>query len=451
MSERWTSMTAALCVLLALAVTAQAQSKQGAGAISLHAALQMALDQNPGVMQTRALVDQSDARVRQAQAAWFPTLQLNSSLSQYQKPMPVWPFHGFDLTKIPPFDKTVVQSAVQVDYTLFDGGARRAKVRQASRLRDASGATHQATAQALMTRVIAAYLSVLANQELDAAHQGRIDAVRAELDRVTQLRQVGRAADVDVARADAALASAEADRVQVQGALDVSRRELARLIGTPDDSVAVSPVSPTSPEASATDPTAWAQQAITHSPEVEAAQMRVAAARAGMGVVRGSRWPSIGLRGSWVDFRDGSGRDTDEWNAMAFIGIPLFTGGAISGAVQEAGATQRAAEEGLRAAQDRVSAQMDQTIAQWNESRARVASLERAVASLAEVTRIEKLRLTTGSDTQADYLRAEADLLTARAGLIGARHAAILARVDVARLVGELDMTWVEGNLEQGL
>lgn len=449
MSERRTSMVAALGVLLTLTVTAQAQSEQGASAISLHTALQMALDQNPSVMQARALVDQSDARVRQARSAWFPTLQVNSSLYRYQEPMAAWPIHGFDLTKIPPFDKTLWQSAVQVEYTLFDGGARRAKVRQASRMRDASGVANQAAEQALMTRVIAAYLSVLANQELDAAHQRRIDAVEAELDRVLQLRQVGRAADVDVARAEAALASAEADRVQVSGALDVSRRELARLIGTPGDSVAVSSVSSGSTDMESIDHSEWTHRAMVHSPDVEAAQLRLAAARAGLGVVRGSRWPSIGVRGSWIDFRDGNGHDTGEWNASAFIGIPLFTGGAISGAVQEANATHQVAEEGLRVAQDRVSAQLDQTMAQWNESRARVASLERAVASLEEVTRIEKLRLTTGADTQADYLRAEADLLASRAGLIGARHAAILARVDVTRLVGDLDMTWVQDNLEQ--
>ena len=62
--------------------------------------------------------------------------------------------------------------------------------------------------------------------------------------------------------------------------------------------------------------------------------------------------------------------------------------------------------------------------------------------------RIERLRLETGTGTQTDYLRAEADLLEVRSRLIEARHVELVSRMDLARLSGRLDRTWLNENLE---
>lgn len=363
--------------------------------------------------------------------------------------MAAWPIHGFDLRRIPPFDETLLQSGLQLDYTLFDGGARNARVDQAGRVRDAGREALASTRQQVITRVVAAYLSARANEELVAANLQRRAAVAAECDRVGQLRQVGRAADVDVARAEAALAGAEANLVQAQSALDVARRDLARLIGLPPDSVSVTETVKNPVEQELPEYDSLISEVMARSADVQTARLRMTATEAGRSVARGARWPTVGLRGSWLDLRDAEGHRTDEWNASLMIGLPLFTGGALSGAVAEADAAHHAALEEWRSAQDRASGQIDQALALRAESRARVQSLERAVASLEEVTRIEQLRLSTGSDTQADYLRAEADLLDARAGLINARHAAVLAEVELTRLRGLLDIAWIEHNLEQ--
>ena len=66
----------------------------------------------------------------------------------------------------------------------------------------------------------------------------------------------------------------------------------------------------------------------------------------------------------------------------------------------------------------------------------------------AEVARIERLTLDVGSGTQTDYLDAEAKLLSARASLIEARHAEISARVELARITGELSRDWLGRTVE---
>jgi outer membrane protein TolC len=71
-----------------------------------------------------------------------------------------------------------------------------------------------------------------------------------------------------------------------------------------------------------------------------------------------------------------------------------------------------------------------------------------AVARFDEVVRIRRLSLQTGSGTQTDYLGAETDLLRARASLVEAQHGEIAARVELARVTGELSPAWLATALQ---
>jgi outer membrane protein TolC len=77
-----------------------------------------------------------------------------------------------------------------------------------------------------------------------------------------------------------------------------------------------------------------------------------------------------------------------------------------------------------------------------------VQSLTTAAAEFGEVARIEKLRLDSEAGTQTDFLEAEAQLLGAEAQLVDARHAEIVARVEIARITGTLDLAWIDKTLE---
>ena len=63
--------------------------------------------------------------------------------------------------------------------------------------------------------------------------------------------------------------------------------------------------------------------------------------------------------------------------------------------------------------------------------------------------RIRRLSLQAGSGTQTDYLDAETDLVRARASLVEARHAEIAARIELARVAGELTPDWLERTVDR--
>jgi outer membrane protein TolC len=130
------------------------------------------------------------------------------------------------------------------------------------------------------------------------------------------------------------------------------------------------------------------------------------------------------------------------------IAYPVFTGGARSSAVSRAGAFATAAREEVRLSEMQTREAVDRALGAVEAASSRTVAVTRAVEHLSEVTRIERLALDAGAGTQTEYLRAEADLLTARASLIEARHTTILARVELARIVGELSPDWLAHALE---
>jgi outer membrane protein len=177
-------------------------------------------------------------------------------------------------------------------------------------------------------------------------------------------------------------------------------------------------------------------------------QRRVDAARAGFGVAKSVAMPELRVNGAYVDRGRAEGDFVGEWQVGLGLTYPIYAGGLRRNAIQRASADERAADAQLRMARLELEHGIDRALAALREATARSASLSVAVEQSEEVSRIERLSLTVGSGTQSDYLIAEANLLAARANLVQAQNAAVLARVELARLAGELSKDWLAGMVE---
>jgi outer membrane protein len=429
---------------------AAAQVAEAGQELSLVDAVERALAHYPSAAASEARRDAAGAVAGQAAAARWPTVSIGLSATQYEKPTLVTPIRGFTPEATPPFDRTLFQSWGTLNYTVFDGGARSGRIEMTRELSASSEVGVDDARQTIMAAVATAYLGVLTRRGVLEANERQLAALGAERDRVDRLLEADRAAEVDRLRVEAALASAEADRVRAEVDLDVARRELARLIGMdpegthPDGLVPVSFVGV--PLATREE---LASTGLQRSPRLRAARHELAAADAGASVARSTRWPRAELAGTYMDRGSSEGDFTGEWFIGLRLSYPIFTGGQTTEAIAEADARLRGAREAVRLEEARAMAALDQAIAAVGGAGARVASLATAVARSAEVARIERLRLETGSGTQAEYLRTEADLFNVRASLVEARHSELAARVELARVTGALDLQWLRDNLEE--
>lgn len=419
--------------------------------LTLVEAVEAALSSYPSLGAARAGVSSAEATVERTASSRWPDLSVRASATRYEEPMIVRPIHGFEPGATPPFDRTLLEAGAYLDYTLYDFGARSARVRRARRRASAARSARVGTEQEIVAEVAATYLDALGLRGVVDAHDRRVAALEAERARVVRMREVGRAARVELLRVEAALASARSDREEVSAELEVAARELHRLTELPPARTRPRRLADPSPaEGRSPDRQRLVELAVERNPAVRQARRRREAVDAALDVARAARWPELKLGGGWVDRGSSEGDFRAEWSVGVGFSLPLFTGGRISGEVGRARAEATGAEQRVRLAEKAVARAVDRAYASLREKSARVESLRRAVDSQEEVVRIERLRLDAGTGTQTDYLDAEADLLSARASLDRTRYAALRVRVELARATGTLDARWIERNLERG-
>jgi multidrug efflux system outer membrane protein len=435
-------------------VLAGALVAQDTARLTLTAVVDRALAGHPSVAAARAAVDRAEAEVDEAQAARRPRLALDMSLNQFQEPMVVQPLHGFDPRNPPHFDRTLLQSGLQLSWTVLDFGVRSARVRVQESLGEAAESALSTTTQQLVARVVNAYLRVVTARELLTAQDQRLAALAGVADRTRQLLATGKAARVDVLRVDAEMRRAEADRIGSRSQLSSAERELAQLAQVSWEAVhGAALAGPRLAAAAAIDTTAGGrarlvQTASEANPLVREGQQRVQAAQAAHAAARATWFPELRLAGGFID-RGRWARDFQgEWQVGVALSYPIYTGGSRASVIRKLAAEEHVATEQLRAGRLDVERAVDQALAALEESQARVVALVSAVQQSEEVARIERLALDVGQGTQTDYLQAEASLLSARAGLIQARLAEVSARVELARIAGELGRDWLARNVE---
>ncbi len=427
-----------------------AQEIEELPSLTLSGAVALAQENYPGVRAARHGEAAAAAAVGQSTAERWPRLSSTASLTTFEEPMLVAPLHRFDIDAIPEFDETLLRGDLTLAWTLFDGGARGARVRGARAEAEGAVASRRAAEMSLTARVTRAYLEVLTARGILDAQDLRIATLVAERRRVDQLLGQGRAAQVELLRLDAALAGAEADRVAAAARLDLGERELARLVGLPAGAARAGRLLPVRLVGGRPplEREALAGRARGGNPELERARQSVRASEAARRLAKAAWLPRLDLVGAYLGFGSSAGGGTAEWQAGVSFSYPLFTGGARISAVSSAGAGERRAREELRLAELGVEEAVDRALSATLEARALVSAVARAVEAQTEVVRIEQLSLQAGAGTQTDYLRAEAELLRVRSALVEARHAEIAAHVELARVVGELDAAWLDRNLE---
>lgn len=454
--------------------------------LTLGAALRAALAHHPRMAAADAVLDGAAAGLGEAAAARLPSLGMDGTFMRYGEPMVTAPLHGFNPLAPPAFDRTLLQGGISLGYTIYDGGARSARVARAEALTGAGEAGVVGARQALIGDVVRAYLRVLTAGEVLEGNEKRVRALEEERGRAAQLLERGTAARVLVLRAEAALGAARAEWHAARGELDLAVGELSRLTGldasriepaslipvrlagaahgsatapnAPASTAATTSATPATPAATPSSTTmqpsldraALLARALAANPEITRLQRHVAAAEATRAEARSLWFPTIQAVGRYAEYASGLGREQGEWQGGIQFSLPLFTGGARQAAGARADAELRSARARLALARLELAASLDRAIAAVETERARADALRAAAEQAEEVVRIERLALDAGAGVQTDYLAAEAELLRVRAAWSAARAAEIAARVELARITGELSIEWLEQNLEPG-
>jgi outer membrane protein len=415
------------------------------------AAAEAAVAAHPSLGMARARQREADAALAEAEATSGLVARWQTTIVQNRAPMLVSPIHSFGPGQIPPLDETLIQSTLSGSYPLWDAGLRRERVAQATAFAQGVMAGGELAEAQVAARVATVFANVLARRSTLDAMAARVTAVAQEGERVKALLDAGKAPEVDLLRAEAGHAGAEAEAARAAIALDGAERELARLLGVEPAAAAAARLVPLAESTTAVfDRQDLYRRARERSPELEQLRRQVLAAEASRRLARVAYYPDLRANAALQEFASDALDFQTEWYVGLAVTVPLWDGGLTRQRVARADAVGQELGERLRLAELDLETAVDRALAAGDEARARAGALERAVERMVEVVRVQKLLVEVGSGTQVDYLQAEAELASSRAALYEARAAAQIARVELARVMGELDVAWLRRTFQDG-
>ena len=263
--------------------------------LTLEECIGIALRNNPQVKQAELQVQSSGNIYEQSKWQRWPSLSFSAS-------------QGFSSGRnIDPFTNQFVQQNIAFNnfqlgssVTLFNGFQVQNSIRQNNLSLQASQKDLAATRNDIMLNVALGYLQVLSNQELIEVAQRQVEATQLQLDRTQKLVQAGSLAESNLFDLRAQLANDELSLVNAQNNLESAKLTLRQLMNLPGGKdIAVAPMTVGDPSLQAYDATAQEvfETAIRNLPQMQAAELRIAAAEKGVDIARGARLPTLLMNG----------------------------------------------------------------------------------------------------------------------------------------------------------
>jgi outer membrane protein TolC len=439
-------VTGAACCAFAL-FAAPSAAPAAPAPLDLRAAVRFALDHDPAVLNRRATLAANESTYARDHAAEFPTLAgtLQNQLSKSHNASG-GSFSQFGLQPPQVFSQNVAQ--IGTTYNLYNGSLAQIQTQSAKRQVEASREDLRRSEQQLATDVAAAFYNAVQQREAvrlaesDEAYQEQLLAVARAQERV------GRAAGVDVLRAQVNELRSEANLTSARANQINAVESLAQRIGAPPDTPFALPAVLPEPPLPQTPVDALVAAALSARADVASARFQIAVARLADAAIESDRRPQLSLNGAFGNtespasgFAAGSPQRPGFWQigAVETLTIPFIEYGARRAAHRAARAQLTAAEGALASVESGVATDVRQALRAVQTASANLATQREAQRLGAESARIAQLQYRNGLISLTDATAAEQSALSAANDLVAARVAYLNALVRLRAAVGVAD------------
>ena len=418
-----------------LLLSAAARSAQAPTPLGLREAISAAVGSRLDAVVAGEHASQARSRALQATSSLLP--QLTATLSEMRTYRINLAAEGLSFPGFPsmlgPYD--TFDARAHLTQKLFDWGAWRRSQSGAAAAR-AAGEEEKAAREQVASAAALSYLEAVRSQRAVAAASADKAVADSLLSLARDRKDQGSATGVDVVRAQARAADADAALLRARIGETEAQLLLRRVIGWPlgrelkltDDFTAASS---SAPALDAALTAAFAGRAELAAAE-ERSRSETLAAKAAFG----DRAPSIVVMGDYAK----SGTVPSDSRTVGDIGgglvLPLFSGGLLKGRQDEAESRAREAQANLADVRQQVELDVRTALERLSESaeeeRASELSLSLAVRELA----MAQDRYAAGVGSSVDVIEAQAELARARSGQVSALARYHSSRVNYAAATG---------------
>jgi len=438
----WLSVTVSAGRLLAAdgaspAAAADMTVLEQIAVLDLETAQRIAIANSPTLTAAAERVNQASERIRQAQAAYWPTLDANGSASRVDLSDNAEQGQRDQLQLFTPYasvdnPEDYYRASLVASWTLFDGFRRHFSNALARYGQDASQAALAEARRLLLSSVADSYyLAQLARENIaitdadEAFNQRQLEEARARY-------RVGTGALSDILNFEVQVNAARSQRNGYQREYQIALVGLATLMGIPDASLPpgvdlaglqaegekdlVPPV-----------PAGHLEYAMQHRPDIQQTEWVLKQQEANIGIARSTFYPSLQLSGSVDGERANSARfeGDDFGNTVGlYLTYRLYAGGERRARLAEAKYQYKEGEENLRANKLNVASDVQQAVTNVITAQ-RELELQRKNAKLVMQNRdlVEKeyqagqASLVRLNEAQRNLTQAQGRLALARVGL----------------------------------
>lgn len=333
----------------------------------------------------------------------------------------------------------IYQAGVGASWELDLFGARRRDVEASEADAEAADAEANGVLQALCASVVEQYLQWAANREQLALAQQTLQIAQRERDVLRERATAGLADERDLARADLDTAKAEARVQQLTAETQASEYGLEVLLGAQPGELAATPPAmlPPPPDAFAVDVPA---AVLAHRPDVRAAERRLGAATARIGIATADLYPRLSLTGAFglqaQDLGDLPKYESRFWAVGPAVRWPLFDFGRVRSRIDVADARTHAALAGYEGTVHQALADVEVALVRLARGRETTAALQRASEAAHTQRQLVQEQYDQGVGEFVDVLDAERDAAMADGELLRAREALARGFVGLGKALG---------------
>ncbi len=376
-------------------------------------AIAQALRNNPDVRLAQQRIFAAQAGLRQANAAFMPHLQVQSSYVRSDNPVTVFGYElnqrsfsfATDFNDVPDADNLNVKGLVTVP--LYAGGGNVAGRHAAQANTAATKLNAEAVRNALGFEVARAFLTVLKTREFIRATEAGVRSFESSLAIAQKRLNAGTLLKSDVLDVEVRLAQAREDLVRARNAYALGERVLRNLLGLEQGEFAVADTAPELVAPTVTD--------YSRRPELGASFQRQRAAEADVRRAQSGYYPHLNAFGS-LDYDrgwkfDGEGKSYTgglllQWNA--------WDGNLTRAKVQEARSNLESTREEERKLRLALGLEVEQAELALKEATERLAVTGKVVAQANESVDLTRNRFGQGLAIPTQLIDAETALTAAR-------------------------------------
>jgi len=367
-----------------------------------------------------ARYDQATAMSRQAQAGLLPSLSLTGSQSRTRDP------RNGDLNNY--------VAGATAAYELDMWGRVRNSIAANRASAEASAADLASVRLSVQAKLAETYLNLRGADAQIALLQQSVEAYQKALDLTNNRFHGGASSEIDVGRARTQLGTVQAQLEQAVGARALLEHAIAVLVGEQPSAFTLATATDETviPHIPADAPASLLQR----RPDIAAAERRVYAANAGIGVAQAARFPSLTLAAAGGN-EEYVGQTGPYWAiGPVTANLPIFDGGARKAGVGVARAEFEQASAAYRQSVLMAFQDVEDQLTLNNQLAMAADHQDDAVTAATRTNQLALIQYKEGAASYLDVVTAQTAELDARRAALNLQTTRLIAAVDLIRALG---------------